>query len=68
MDTFLPCSGGTVSNHLLGSDLDADNKKITDLGDPAADSDAANKKYIDASHLSASGQTNVFKYLMDDKD
>jgi hypothetical protein len=38
----------TISNKILGSDLDADNNKITNLDDPTEAGDAANKGYVDA--------------------
>lgn len=38
----------TISNKTLGSDLDADNNKITNLDDPTEAGDAANKGYVDA--------------------
>ncbi len=37
----------TISNKTLGSDLNANNYKITNVGTPVADTDAANKMYVD---------------------
>jgi len=41
-------SAQTLSNKTLGSDLDADNNKIVNLGSPTDASDAATKAYVDA--------------------
>jgi hypothetical protein len=38
----------TISNKTLGSSLDADNNKITNLDSPTESGDAANKGYVDA--------------------
>ena len=47
------------SNTLLGADLNANSFKITNLGDPVNDYDAANKKYIDDLINSLGGTTEA---------
>lgn len=41
-------SGATVTNGSLGSDLDAAGYRVTGVGSPSADTDAATKGYVDA--------------------
>ena len=62
---FVKTDGSTP----LTANLNMANNSIQHLADPVAKTDAANKKYTDAAHLSFSGhRPNPFKYLMDDDD
>ena len=46
-------------------EIDRKGQKITNLGEPTANSDAATKHFVDKSHVSQSGmQRNVFLYQM----
>ena len=46
------------------------NHKIINVEKPSGDSDVANKKYVDESHVTPSGHLgeNAFRYLMEDVD
>ena len=51
---YLSKTGGTLSRELGMSD-----QKITDLGDPTDDTDAANKKYVDAKPVKVTGDVDM---------
>ena len=51
---YLSKTGGTLSGELGMSD-----QKITDLGDPTDDTDAANKKYVDAKPVKVTGDVDM---------
>ena len=56
----LALTGGTMSG-----DLNMGDQKITNLGEPTANSDAATKHFVEQSHISQSGMPqNVFLYQM----
>lgn len=52
----------------ITADIDMKNHKIINISDPINSTDCANKVYVDSSHLTPTGQTNVFEYLMKDSD
>lgn len=53
---------------LPANDLSLNNKKITNLADPASDQDAASKYYVDTHGLSGGGKYRQFLYSVSDGD
>ena len=51
----------------MTGNLNMENNKIINLGDPSDATDAINKQYLEKSYVKPSHYANEFKYLMTDK-
>ena len=57
---YLPLTGGTMTGN-----ININNKTITNLKTPTADTEAANKKYVDDQMAANSGSTTIITWTDD---